>query len=89
MRMSLTIAIEAGARRPLEYVKAARITKAINSGRSATRPVPEMPSAPISTWMPTSCSAMYGIVATMPVIVIASASQRLPKRPFTKSPEVM
>ena len=48
-----------------------------------------MPSAPISTWMPTSCSAMYGIVATMPVIVIASASQRLPKRPFTKSPEVM
>ena len=41
------------------------------SGRSAANPVPEMPSAPITTWMPTSCSAMYGMVATMPVTAIA------------------
>jgi hypothetical protein len=32
---------------------------------------------------------MYGMVATIPVTAIASASQRLPKRPRTKSPEVM
>jgi len=32
---------------------------------------------------------MYGKVATMPVIAIASASQRLPKRPRTKSAAVM
>jgi hypothetical protein len=29
------------------------------------------------------------MVATMPVMVMANASQRLPKRPRTKSPEVM
>ena len=34
-------------------------------------------------------NAMYGMVATMPVTVTASASQRLPKRPRTKSPAVM
>jgi hypothetical protein len=32
---------------------------------------------------------MYGNVATMPVIVTASASQRFPKRPRTKSAAVM
>jgi hypothetical protein len=48
-----------------------------------------MPSAPITTWMPTSCKAMYGMVATIPVTVTASASQRFPKRPRTKSPAVM
>ena len=59
------------------------------NGRSAAKPVPETPSAPITTCKPTSCKAMYGIVATMPVIVTAKASQRLPKRPRTKSPAVM
>jgi len=38
----------------------------------------------MTTCQATSCSAMYGMVATMPVMVIASASQRLPKRPLTK-----
>ena len=32
---------------------------------------------------------MYGSVATIPVMVMASASQRLPKRPRTKSAAVM
>ena len=35
--------------------------------------------------MPTSWSAMYGIVATMPVTAIASASVEDPWRPRTKS----
>ena len=35
--------------------------------------------------MPTSCSAMYGMVARMPVTAIASESQREPYRPPTKS----
>jgi hypothetical protein len=87
--MSLTIAIDAGARSPLEYVKAARITNAMISGRSAVKPEPEMPSPPMTTWIPTSYSAMYGMVATMPVMLTAKASQRLPKRPRTKSPGVM
>ena len=59
------------------------------NGRSAASPVPEMPSAPTTTWMPTSCKAIYGMVATIPVMVTANASQRLPKRPRTKSPAVM
>jgi hypothetical protein len=41
--MSLTIAIEAGARKPLEWVNAARMTNAMISGRSAARPDPEIP----------------------------------------------
>ena len=46
------------------------------------------PSTPIvrsTAPMPTSCSAMYGIVATMPVIAIISASVDEPWRPRTKS----
>ena len=39
--------------------------------------------------MPTSCSAMYGIVAMMPVTATASASDRLRNRPGTKSDAVM
>ncbi len=35
--------------------------------------------------MPTSCSAMYGIVATMPVIATSSASVGEPNRARTKS----
>ena len=35
--------------------------------------------------MPTSCSAMYGIVATMPVIAISSASVGDSNRARTKS----
>ncbi len=48
------------------------------SGRSPTHPEVSTPMAPITTWMPTSCSAIYGMVATMPVTAMASASQRLP-----------
>ena len=54
------------------------MTKAMTSGKSPSQPWPETPMAPITTWMPTSCSAMYGMVAMMPVMVTASASQRLP-----------
>ena len=39
-------------------------------------------------WMPTSCSAMYGISARMPVKAMASASPREPYRPRMKSPGV-
>ena len=83
------MAIDAGARSPLEYVNAASTPKAMMSGRSAAMPEPVTPSAPTTTWMPTSCSAMYGSVATMPVTVTASASHRLPNRPRTKSAAVM
>jgi hypothetical protein len=48
-----------------------------------------MPRAPNTTWMPTSWSAIQGMVATMPVIATASASHRLPKRLRTKSPAVI
>ena len=58
------------------------------NGRSPAKPAVSTPIAPITTWMPTSCSAMYGMVARMPVNAIASASQRLPYRPRTKSAEV-
>ena len=58
----------AGARSPLKYVYAARMTKAMMSGRS-----PEMPIPASTTWIPTSWSAMYGIVARMPVNAMASA----------------
>ena len=33
---------------------------------------PLIPIAPSTTWMPTSCSAMYGIVARMPVSATSS-----------------
>ena len=56
----------------------------MTSGRS-----PWMPIAPSTTWMPTSWSAMYGIVARMPVTATASASAPLSKRPRTKSAAVM
>ena len=39
-------------------------------------------------WMPTSCSAIYGISARMPVKAMASASPREPYRPRMKSPGV-
>ena len=59
-------------------MNAARMTNAMISGRSPIRPSPETPIAPITTCMPTSCSAIYGIVATMPVTPTASASHLLP-----------
>ena len=33
-----------------------------------------MPITSRTTWMPTSCRAMYGIVARMPVMAMANAS---------------
>gem|GEM_PF-4160207 len=53
------------------------MAKLITSGISPTHPSVGKPSAAITTWMPTSCSAMYGMVARMPVIAIASASDGL------------
>ena len=52
------------------------------SGRSAGSRCRQRPARRCTTWMPSSCRAMYGIVATMPVSATASASQRLPKRPL-------
>ena len=45
------------------------------SGRCPTMPPAGKPSAPITTSMPTSCSAIYGMVATIPVNATASAKQ--------------
>ncbi len=59
------------------------------SGMSAMMPWPSTPIAAITTWMPTSCSAMYGMVARMPVSATTSASVGLSKRPRTKSEAVM
>ncbi len=46
---------------------------------------PEMPIVRMTAPMPTSCSAMYGIVAAMPVMAIIRASVGEPWRPRTKS----
>jgi hypothetical protein len=46
---------------------------------------PRIPIAFSTASMPTSCRAMYGIVATIPVIATISASEPEPKRPRMKS----
>ncbi len=79
MSVSFTNAISAGARRPDEYVYAASTANAMIRGRSLTNALPEPPRPMVSStaWMPTSCSAMYGIVARIPVNATARASPRL------------
>jgi hypothetical protein len=47
------------------------------SARNALAPLPS-PSAASTALMPTSCSAMYGMVATMPVTAMAVESDLLP-----------
>ncbi len=62
------------------------------SGRSLTNVFDELPPMPITVstaWMPTSCRAMYGITARMPVNATARARPRDPYRPRTKSAGVM
>ena len=84
-------AIMAGARSPETYVKTASTRKAMNSGRSLTYVFVELALTPMTVstdWMPTSCSAMYGISARMPVNAMASARPREPYRPRMKSPGV-
>lgn len=87
--MSFTNAISAGARSPDEYVYAASTANAISSGRSFTNQfVSSPPPTPITSstaWIPTSCSAMYGMVARMPVTATASERPFEPNRPLTKS----
>ncbi len=46
---------------------------------------PPTPITSSTAWMPTSCSAMYGMVARMPVRATASDRPREPQRPRTKS----
>ena len=46
---------------------------------------PPTPTTSSTAWMPTSWSAMYGIVARKPVTATASESPREPNRPRTKS----
>jgi hypothetical protein len=92
MRVSLTNAIMAGARSPDTYVKIASTRNAMNSGRSLMKVFAELLPTPITVstdWMPTSCSAMYGISARMPVNAAASASPREPYLPRMKSAGVM
>ncbi len=68
---------------------AASTAKAISSGRSLTNQCvvspPPTPMTSSTAWMPTSWSAMYGIVARMPVRATASERPLEPKRPRTKS----
>jgi hypothetical protein len=68
-------------------VKAASTTKAMMSGRSLTNEEAPWPTPMTSStdWMPTSCRAMYGMRARMPVKATASPRPELPKRPMTKS----
>ncbi len=46
---------------------------------------PPRPTTSSTAWMPTSCSAMYGMVAMKPVTATASERPREPNRPRTKS----
>ena len=53
----------------------------MNSGRSLTNELVEEAPTPITVstaWMPTSCSAMYGSSARMPVKAMASDRLRDP-----------
>src|SRR4051795_9636624 len=56
------------------------MTNAMISGHS-----PETPIVRMTAPMPTSCRAIYGIVAAMPVMAIISASVGEPWRPRTKT----
>ena len=72
-------------------MKIASTTNAMNSGRSLTYVLVELASTPMTVstaWMPTSCRAIYGIRARMPVKAMASASPREPYLPRMKSPGV-
>ena len=66
---------------------AASTANAMMRGRSRVNAFvpPPTPSTDSTALMPTSCSAMYGIVATIPVMAIAVESSLLPYRPPTKS----
>ena len=67
---------------------AASTAKAMSSGRSLTNQLLDSPPTPMTSntaWMPTSWSAMYGIVARMPVTATASERPLEPNRPRTKS----
>ena len=78
--------MSAGARRPDWYVYAARIANAMTIGRWRASPlVPTTPIVLRTASMPTSCSAMYGIVATIPVMATSSASVDEPNLARTKS----
>ena len=59
---------------------AARIVKATMIGQWPPTPIVRRTAS-----MPTSCRAMYGMIATIPVMATASASVGEPKRPRTKS----
>ncbi len=80
MRTSLTTAISVAERSPLTYVITASSTNAVQSDACTGSPICAMQISMPYTW-----SAMYGMVATMPVSVIAAASGLLPKRSRTKS----
>ncbi len=58
----------------------ARMAKAMMIGRCPVTPITFS-----TAWMPISCRAMYGMVATMPVIATSRARVGEPKRPRTKS----
>src|SRR5881227_2664752 len=70
-RMSLAMEISAGARSPDRNVHTASSANAAVSGQD-----PVMPIALSTASIPMSCSATYGMVATIPVSATAPASQR-------------
>ena len=64
------------------------MTNAMIRGRSLMNALPELgltPSTISTDSMPTSCSAMYGIVARIPVNATARPRPREPYRPRMKS----
>jgi hypothetical protein len=79
-RASFTMEINAGARRPDTKVYMASSANATASGQAPGSPITRNTAS-----MPMSCSAMYGIVARMPVTAMASPSVREPKRARTNS----
>jgi hypothetical protein len=63
--------------------KAARMANAIQRAPSVPTPI-----CARTTWIPYIWSAMYGIVATIPVSAISTARKRLSKRSLTESEPV-
>ena len=82
-RMSLAIDSRAGARSPLRNVEIEITASEASSGHS-----PLMPMVLNTASSAISCTAMYGIVATMPVIATIRASGREPNRARVNSAEV-
>src|SRR5947207_542399 len=73
-RTAFTTEMAAGARSPSRYVATASTANASVSARSATGPPGGTPRTVSNAWIPSSCNATYGIVASIPHTATAAAS---------------